>query len=178
MALTVGNDTYVDVVEADLYVQSHYLSTSSERTSWEALDADDKEVLLRNSMTAIESLPFVGIKDDPEQPLAFPRKIIIRDPCPHNGCCVLECTDIAIPQQVRCAQVEQALYINAYGADISSATRARLQQQGVKSFSLGDLSETYGDGTASNFVYSTRQCSEKVLNLLGNWLSGGFRVCP
>lgn len=175
MALIVGIDSYISVAAADQYVQSHYLSTSPERIAWEALTEPDKEVLLRNSTSAIDSLPLVGRKADINQALAFPRVVPIFDSC--RSCC-LELSDIAIPNEVLWAQVEQALYIHAYGADDSSATRARLQQQGVKSYSIGDLSETFGDGVSGSFIYSTRQCSEKVLGLMSAWLGGGYRVCP
>lgn len=177
MALTIGVDTYIDVAGADSYVQSHYLSTSPERVAWEALEEGDKEVLLRNSASAIDALPFVGRKADPKQQMSFPRIVEIFDSCPHRSCAVLELTDIAIPREILWAQVEQALYIRAFGADDQSATRARLQQQGVKSFSLGDLSEMYGDSASSGFVYSTRNCAEKTLSFLSNWISGGYRVC-
>lgn len=46
-----------------------------------------------------------------------------------------------IPIEVKYAAMEQALYISGGGGE-----RARLQAEGVKSYSIGDLSETFGDG--------------------------------
>jgi hypothetical protein len=44
-----------------------------------------------------------------------------------------------VPSAVRNATLEQALYIMGGGGN-----RARLQAEGVKSYSIGDLSETFG----------------------------------
>lgn len=46
-----------------------------------------------------------------------------------------------IDNKVKYAQCEQALYLVKGGGE-----RAKLQSEGVKSYSIGDLSETFGDG--------------------------------
>ncbi len=47
----------------------------------------------------------------------------------------------AVPVEVKYACLEQALYIINGGGE-----RAKLQSEGVQSYSIGDLSETFGDG--------------------------------
>lgn len=47
----------------------------------------------------------------------------------------------AVPIEVKYACLEQALYIVNGGGE-----RAKLQSEGVQSYSIGDLSETFGDG--------------------------------
>jgi hypothetical protein len=49
-----------------------------------------------------------------------------------------------VPDKVKRAVVEQALFISSGGGE-----RSQLQAEGVKSYSIGDLSETYGDGASS-----------------------------
>lgn len=46
-----------------------------------------------------------------------------------------------IPTEVKLATLEQALYLLNGGGE-----RAKMQAEGVKSYSIGDLSETFGDG--------------------------------
>lgn len=46
-----------------------------------------------------------------------------------------------VPQEVKLATLEQALYLLNGGGE-----RAKMQAEGVKSYSIGDLSETFGDG--------------------------------
>lgn len=174
MALTIGVDTYIDVAGADLYIRSHYLSTSPERIAWVALEEEDKEVLLRLGAQNIDSLPLTGRKFDENQKMAFPRRRSFR-----NDCCIFEVSsgENTVPNEVLYAQVEQALFLKSSTEDASSATRAQLQRQGVKSFSLGDLSESYGDAVVGVQGDLLRQCSEKSLRLLNPWLSGGYKVC-
>lgn len=46
-----------------------------------------------------------------------------------------------IPQEVKLATLEQALYLLNGGGE-----RAKMQAEGVKSYSIGDLSESFGEG--------------------------------
>lgn len=49
-----------------------------------------------------------------------------------------------VPDKVKWAVIEQALFISSGGGE-----RSQLQAEGVKSYSIGDLSETYADRPAS-----------------------------
>lgn len=55
-----------------------------------------------------------------------------------------------VPEQVKNALIEQVIYLMTGGGE-----RAKLQAEGVKSYSIGDLSETFVDGaTGSNIPLS------------------------
>lgn len=171
MALNIGVDSYVTTEEADQYIGRYYLSTDPIALQWKSMTPSDKEVLLRKAANTIDSLPLKGIKADLTQPLAFPRKLV-----EFRGCYVVESNTPDVPSEVKEAQIEQALVFCGFAVDPSSATRAELQRQGVESFSLGDLSESYGKGSGQSLetIYTT---SKSVLNSLQAWVSGGFRVC-
>ena len=52
----------------------------------------------------------------------------------------------------------------------------KLIADGVKSFSLGDLSESYGDNVQSASKPSVYDCKKAAI-LLAPYLSGGFEIC-
>lgn len=168
--LTVGKDSYVSLEEANQYIADHYASTDSSRVQWEALSPEDQMVYLRKAAATIESLPLVGRKADVNQVMQFPRYI--------GGC---SSSSAEIPQEVKSSQCEQALYFLGFAADPSLATtravRADLQKQGVSSYTIGDLSETFGGGTLGGYLYTTSEMSNASLTLMSKWLGGGFRVC-
>lgn len=156
--LTVGTDTYVSVSEADEYVNSHYLSNSTDKTTWNALSENDKEILLRNACAIIEAQAFNGKKLDNNQTLSFPRI--------KNGV-------ISNDDKIKSAQIEQALFVNS--SEFSDNERRKsLISQGVKSFSLGDLSESYSDGV--NSASTKRSVSLKTASFLSEWTGGSFNV--
>lgn len=159
--LEIGVDSYVTVAEADAYSASHYLSTDKVRLEWEKLSTEDKEVILRQSCLEMDALPYVGRKVSETQTLAFPRM--------KYGYCM-----DGVDPYVAKAQVEQALS----KMDTTQAKRKKLQKEGVKSYSIGDLSETYSDAVVSGFaVASAKQTlCEKSRNYLSDWLRGGYRV--
>lgn len=168
--LIVGTNSYVTLEEAEQYIADYYLTTDNLRIQWNSLPTEDKQTALRKSARLIDALPLVGRKATNTQTMAFPR---IR-----RGPMCLGAEAGAIPQEVKDSQVEQTLFSLDSVAANQVATRAALQRQGVSSFTLGDLSESYGGNTLASYTsYVTSSCSNKVLVLLSDWLSGGFRVC-
>lgn len=166
MALIIGVDSYVTSVEADAYVQSHYLSTDAQLTEWTSASDSNKEVLLRRAALYIDALPLQGVKADVEQTMSFPRITNLLN------------TSTAIPEEVKSAQVEQALYfLGSATSKISATSRAEMRRQGVKSFSLGDLSETYETATLSDSYSAVNECPKQTLVLMAKWITGGFRIC-
>ena len=70
-----------------------------------------------------------------------------------------------IPVEVKKATVEQALYILNGGGE-----RAKLQAEGVKSYSIGDLSETFGDngvGGSLSISQEARGFLSKLISRIG-----------
>ena len=60
--------------------------------------------------------------------------------------------------------------------DTEAQDRLNLRAQGVKSYKIGDLSETFKDTSSEDYLI---QFALDVVNpFLRNWLGGGYRICP
>lgn len=145
---------YATVVQADEYVRNYYSSSDSMRLAWEALSEDDKLVSLNRAEQTIDHLPLSG-KPIVENK-AFPRH-------PHTD----------IPTEVVHATIELAVQtLNGEAKD-----RYELRRQGVRSYKIGDLSESFSDAAVAAsgvdaYAYSI------VFPFLRNWLGGGYKICP
>jgi hypothetical protein len=144
---------YATIAQAKEYIESYYSSTDTLRVNWEALSDSDKQVYLNRAERCIDQLPFKG--RSLEKSKAFPRE-------PDKEESLV---------QVKYATCELAIQqLNSESND-----RAILQAQGVKSYKIGDLSETFKD-TKNDYV-DTHAISI-VYPFLSKWLEGGFRICP
>jgi len=90
-----------------------------------------------------------GRKTNPEQGLAFPRY-----------------PDTEVPEAVKEACCEEALAILESG----NSQRRKLQQEGVQSFSLGNMSETFAAGAGKGLL------SQEAKELLRPWLLGAVNI--
>ena len=165
MPLTVGTDTYITVADATTYLETMYLSTDTKLVAWKALAEADHEVLLRKAAQVIEQLPLVGYKATKTQDMAFPRVTATK-----TGHTYAWHQSDDIPEAVARAQAEIA--INLTNTNSADSKRIELQRQGVTSFSLGDLSETYGAGAGVQAAVA----SHTALQLLAPWTGGGYRI--
>lgn len=145
---------YATVVQANEYVQNYYSSGDSMRLAWESLNEADKLVLLNRAEQTIDHLPFNG------KPMvsnkAFPRY-------PEED----------IPAEVTQATIELAVQ----SSNGEARDRYELQKQGVRSYTIGDLSESFSGAAAAApgvdaYAYSI------VFPFLRNWLGGGYTICP
>jgi hypothetical protein len=86
--------------------------------------------------------------------------------------------ETAVQQNVLDANVEEALSNSLVDSGVASngSERTQLQAQGVKSFSLGDLSETYGSGLSSTYN-GTQLLSSEAKELLSFYNLGGVSIC-
>ena len=135
---------YVDLEEAN-----EYFSNRLHVDAWaEASDAD-KEKAFAMATKAIDRQRLNGRKTNPSQPLAFPRY-----------------PDTEIPQHVKEACCEEALAILERG----NSQRKKLQQEGVQSFTLGNMSETYVAGAGKGLL------SQEAKELLRPWLIGAVMI--
>lgn len=153
---------YVTVEQADEYITTHYVSSDSLRTSWEALSAEDKSALLLKSFETIELLPFAGRKAEIGQPNAFPRY-----------------PDTEVPTQIMWAQIENALTSADASASEEAAHYGRLWQFGVQSYSIGNLSEHISEGawsSGSNNAAASGIVSVTATRLLKPYLIGSYRI--
>lgn len=146
---------YATVEQADEYVTNYYLSTDNLRISWEAMSSQDKQVLLNKSEKTIDQLPFKGKSE--VQGKAFPRE-------PDED------------YSLQCAQEATiVLAVNSLG-ETDTQIRIALQNQGVKSYKIGDLSETYESVDASYGL--NRWAYSIVFPILREWLAGGYSINP
>ena len=156
---TIG---YVTLEEANTYVATHYISTDALRVAWEGLESADKSALLLKSFETIEMLPFAGHKTDPAQLNAFPR-----------------CPSTEVPNQVKWAQIENALVAGDTSANEAAEHYGRLWQFGVQSYSIGNLSEHISEGAwssgSTNAVVSGL-VSTVATRFLKPFLMGSYRI--
>jgi hypothetical protein len=136
--------------------------------AWTALSDANCEVLLRQALDTIEKLPFAGVKAVTTQALEFPRCIHSDWVSPlfgyvqkYNGMY----TQTAVPTDVKYAQCEIAISL------VESNSRIDLQQQGVKSYSIGNLSETFAASGTSSRIPSAR-----AAQLLKPYLAGSVNI--
>ncbi len=164
MALTVGTNSYITLTEVATYLAENYISTDSEYITWNALSEANKEVYLRKACKKIDRQIIRGVRAVSTQALAFPRTIYS-----YSGQGIKTentffisgyYTQSAVPQAVKDAQVEEALCMAMGESD-----RRKLQREGVKSFSLGSLSESYS-GKPSDLI------SSNAKELLKPYLAG------
>lgn len=142
--ITVGENSYIDIDGADEYFAGRLYAES-----WSGADSETKEKALRQATREIDRQPLRGRKSDREQTLAFPRY-----------------PDTEIPKEVQEACCEEAFAILESG----NSQRRKLQQEGVQSFTLGNMSETYAPGAGRGLI------SQEAKELLRPWLLGGVNI--
>lgn len=185
MAIVVNTDAYVSVADADTYMSNNYVSTSTEYTTWDALTDGNKEIYLKKATKRIDRQMLRGIKALDTQTLEFPRAIKsygsyyekpVYGATPYRSDEYI--VESEVSQKVIDANVEEALSNALVDAGVPSngSERVKLQAQGVKSFTLDDLSETYGTGLSSSYN-STVLLSSEAKELLKYYLAGGVRIC-
>lgn len=155
MALIVGETSYVDVATASAYLADHI-----DGAGWTDATAARQETALVTATRAIDRLALRGAPADDEQALAFPR----REMTGYGW--ALQAT---VPQAVRDAVCEEALAL----LDGERRQRQQLQAEGVASFSLGALSESYragGSGASTGLASSTARA------LLGPYIARTLRL--
>ena len=151
---------YVTLEEANAYVTDHFISSNMTRVAWESLSDADKLVLLRNSYRAIEMLTFRGRKTAAAQPSAFPR---------------WPSTDV--PVTIKDAQIANAIVLADESSREDVAYYDKLRTYGVKSYHLGNLSETLASSAEDSSALACRGIySQEAMRLLSPWLGGGFKI--
>lgn len=151
---------YVTLAEANAYVANHFMSSNVTRIAWESLDDADKTVLLRNSYRAIEALTFRGRKACITQPNAFPRY-----------------PSIEVPTGIKEAQIANAVVLSDDSSQEDVEYYDKLRTYGVKSYHIGNLSETLNapSESTSSAAYLGIY-SQEAMRLLSPWLRGGFKI--
>jgi hypothetical protein len=167
MALTVGTDSYISLEDANTYLNGYHLSTDADMVAWAALSDEHCEILLRRAARLIDRQPLRGVKALTTQSMAFPRAIATL-----YGSMNLNTyfygdewfVQSAVPEEVKQAQCEIAL-------DMTNGVseRVKLQREGVRSFSIGHLSENYVGQTNEVLPIEAK-------TLLAPYLGGGVSI--
>ena len=142
--ITVGENSYIDIEEAN-----EYFAGRLHAESWGQADDNTKEKALKQATREIDQQPLKGRKTETSQTLAFPRY-----------------PDSEVPEAVKDACCEVALALLERG----NSQRRKLQQEGVQSFSLGNMSETYAAGAGRGLL------SQEAKELLKPWLLGSVFI--
>jgi hypothetical protein len=148
LVLTVGTNTYVSVVDADEFIRTYYLPTEDLFVWWNGIDAVNQALYLYRSCKMIEKLPFTGSRYLVEQTLQFPRN-----------------DELVVPDNLIEAQILNAYYLSQPLQDIPS-------NRNVKKYTIDDLTEEFWSNTSSQ----STSVSKEALELLKEWLSGGYAI--
>jgi hypothetical protein len=140
--------SYATVDYADAYFDNALFTDP-----WGSTSAGDKAKALKMATRKIDALPLKGVKANEDQPLEFPRN-----------------NEHFIYDNVKQATCEEALAILRGGAN--AGMRAELQKQGVKSFSLGPLSESYSDASTP----TGKLISPTATQLLSRYTGGSWSI--
>jgi hypothetical protein len=117
--------------------------------SWSETSDADKEKALRQATKEIDRQLLKGRKATDTQELAFPRY-----------------PDTEVPEAVKEACCEIALALLERG----NSQRRKLQQEGVQSFTLGNMSEIFAAGAGKGLL------SQEAKELLRPWLLGSVNI--
>jgi hypothetical protein len=142
--ITVGENSYIDIDEAN-----EYFTGRLHAESWGETSDADKEKALKQATKEIDRQPLTGRKATDTQALAFPRY-----------------PDSEVPEVVKEACCEVALALLERG----NSQRRKLQQEGVQSFTLGNMSESYTAGAGKGLL------SQEAKELLRPWLIGAVHI--
>lgn len=160
------SNSLLSVAEADAYFEASF-----ESEEWADFDSDTKAKALVVATRHFSELSWWGERLTTTQALDFPRYLL--------GVC----DGTYIPRTVRDALCEHALDLARAQANTSAAQssskRARLRADGVTSYRIGDLSETFSAPTSSAALGGAEklaQFSPRVQRLLGDWVRRGFRT--
>lgn len=158
-----GSNSYGTRAEADTYFDG-LLSYSR----WAALADDDKDRALISAASSMGRFRYHGLATSETQALAFPRVFLPTS----DG--------LTIPREIKVAQFEGSLSlyeIEAARSAPESARRAALQADGVTSFTIGNLSESFGSRSSEEVTLSAmgpvaRQALAGWINRQGQLDSG------
>lgn len=152
MMLTVGVNSYMSLEEANTIIENELLDSDEEYTLWNSLSDKNKEKLIVRGTRTVDVIPFKGVKYNISKvgELQWPRLI-------NNE--LIEC-----PDEVKIALIRQVLrdYKN------SSKQETKLQEMGVKSYSINKASISFGDKNSTkldNGIYN-----DIYFELLRKWV--------
>lgn len=170
ITLTVGTNTYISSADADTYFSTRLYSTA-----WTGATADNKAMALIEATKKIDRQILKGIKAVSTQTLEFPRAFYVDEGFSRNIGLTIDnvhgegwYVETEVQQAIKDACCEEAIAILSIGANANK--RLELQAQGVKSFTLGNLSETYSGARVGGML------SIQAKDMLSYATCGGVRI--
>ena len=164
--MTISHEnSYLTIEEANEYFSGRLGSDI-----WTTLTETQKEQALITATKRIDTLPFIGYKCSPAQPLEFPRFFV-------DFSYALDFyTTAVVPKQIKNATAEEALtlvqYLDANGAEaLNGAINTNYQ-----SLKLGDASITYGNSTSSAANATANNSYGLLSDAAARFLNGLVRV--
>lgn len=160
MGLTVGTNSYVELGYADEYFRARDIDGTG---IWKDLTKEQKEAILVQAASLLDTLIYKGAKKDPNQPMAFPRVLMIKHGVEFAAELLdtgsiyeaiaqlypqepyiyrvgdIEYIDIGTPEIIKMAQCEQAKYL----LEMANDPRIQAIMSGVSSVAVGSVRETY-----------------------------------
>lgn len=186
MAITVGVNSYVNIEYADEYFRARDIDGTC---GWKDLTEKQKETILTQAASLLDTLIFKGVKKDPSQPMAFPRVLLIKHGVEFSAefsdissvneiisqmypqepflykIGGIEYVDIGIPEVIKMAQCEQAKYL----LDMANDPRLKAVMSGLESIAIGSVRETYDTSRAN---IKTIAVSPMAKSLIKSLLAG------
>jgi hypothetical protein len=185
VTVTVGTNSYIDVADAQAYFDERLYSDA-----WESASDDDKAKALIMATKKLDRQTLKGAQKTEDQTLQFPRcyvgalyqslypghtqplavQPIIPAAVPtaiYGWLCESD-----VPQAVLDAVCEEALAL----LDRGNSKRRKMQQEGVTSFGVGTLHETYATGRTGRSVNPNALISVEARELLTPYLAGSVRI--
>jgi hypothetical protein len=173
VSLVVGQNSYIDIEYATGYFSERLFSDP-----WDNANDDDKAKALIMATKKIDRQPLVGRKATAAQGLECPRSIYSYNKNFFGDCCFVTqdggkyitnsqgwIVENEVSENIKNAVCEEALALLDFGND----KRLKLQKQGVKSFSVSKMSETYS-GTTRKLL------SEEAREFLKPYLAGSIHI--
>ena len=158
--IVVGTNSYISVTDADTYFATKYGAEA-----WSALSTETKDQLLITATQRIDTLRLKGRKYVYTQTLNFPRYLDRN--IEYQQDYLYDVNLNTIPEVVEKATCEEALAL----LNTEATKRRELQEQGVTSFTIGKLSETFSDNVSSSSLLSS-----DAKNLLKSWIAGKVKI--
>jgi len=169
MALVLNSDTYISVTDTATYLDNYHLSTEVNMELWAALSAEEKDVLIRRAARIIDRQPLIGLRATYTQTMEFPRAIYTArsglTTTAHFWYGENAYITPTVPEEVKQAQCEIALSLVS-----GDSERQTMQREGVRSFTLGKLQETFV-GAANNDLLPL-----EAKRLLSPYMGGGVAI--
>jgi len=158
--IEVGENSYIDITDADTYFATRYGASA-----WAALSDETKDQLLITATQRIDALRLKGRKYVYTQTLNFPRYLDRN--IEYQQDYLYDVNLNTIPEVVKKATCEEALAL----LNTEATKRRELQNQGVTSFTIGKLSETFSGNVSSSSLLSV-----EAKNLLKSWIAGKVKI--